>query len=175
MYRIVLALSAISALGLLVGLGLDLTGLVSGEPVWGSALGLSVLGHVVAMTYLAVSAVQVRTEAQEGRRPAWASVQAERNVRRVVPTSAAAVVLVIVAGWLSVAASASKGSALTGLVSRSVSALAAGVSLAAHGWEALSARTQNRLAMSQDQPGRPRIAGRFSRIEPEPTPSGESL
>ncbi|HEU5119311.1 MAG TPA: hypothetical protein VFT74_22155 [Isosphaeraceae bacterium] len=175
MYRIVLALSAVSAFGLLVGLGLDLTGLASGESLWGPVLGLSVLGHVLAMTYLGVSAVQVRSEAQEGRRPAWASGQAERNVRRVVPTSAAAVVLVIVAGWLSVAASASKGSPLTGLVSRSVSALAAGVSLAAHGWETLSARTQNRLAMAQDQPGRPRVAGRFSRMEPEPTASGESL
>lgn len=163
MYRIVLALAAVCSLGLLVSLGL-------GEVAARSAVGLSVLGHLVGLTYLGVSALQVRNEARQGRRPEWAGVQAERNARRVVPTSGLALGLLMVSGWMALAAS--KGSEEMGLVSRLVTALAVGVSVVAHGFEALSARVQNRLEQGAELSGRPRVAGRFSRVEP--APEGES-
>jgi hypothetical protein len=174
MYRVVLVLAAGSALGLVVSLGVDLVGWASGAAVWNGALGLSMLGHVVAVIFLVVSSARVRAEAGEGRRPAWAAAQAERNLWRVVPTSACALVLVVVAGWVVMAVKPG-GEGLPGVVCRVVCALAAGVSLGAHGWEALSARSQERLAVSPPVPGRSPVAGRFSRVEPEAEAARESL
>ncbi len=77
MYRIVLILAAVSALGLLVSLGLDLASSGLRELSWSSALGLSVLGHVLALTFLAALGMQIQSEAKAGRRAAWAAGQAE--------------------------------------------------------------------------------------------------